>query len=156
MEEETRSLCRTDEETHAQEEEEMQKFVDFMKKQGLVMVQQTTDTPKMTVHVTQEQEQCSGPSQKLTKPASGMDKEKRGIETDFIDNNSVVTIYRNAVKPISDQTGSLINQMEQGNKRDSSSSERPLDTSDEVDKLPIGEIEMNRECDINQFISDAR
>ena len=44
-----------------------------------------------------------------------------------LDRRSEITIYRNAVEPES--------------KRDSSSSDEPLDTSDEVDKLPIQEMD---------------
>ena len=96
FEDETQILCWTDEEMKAQEEAEMQKFVDFMKKQGLVMVQQT---PNLTVNVTQEQTQqrptTTRPSNALN-PSGGQGnkRDKRGMETDFVDNNSVITLYK--------------------------------------------------------------
>ena len=55
--------------------------------------------------------------------------------------------------PASDVEQSYV---EQGKKRDSSSSDEPLDISDETDKLPVGDIELNKEQNINQFISDIR
>ena len=82
------------------------------------------------------------------------------METDFIDNNSIVTLYHNAVQPASYQGNQSISgdmtAAVQSKKRDSSSSEDPLDTSDEADKLPVGTIDINSQQNIDQFISDAR
>ena len=53
-------------------------------------------------------------------------KRMGNVVCDEFDNSSAVTVYKNAVEPCS--------------KRDSSSSEDMLDTSDEVDKLNIGNL----------------
>ena len=92
-------------ELQKQEEKEMQKFVDFMRKQGLVVV----DAAKM--------KELSG---------DGTDRQKpRHVGGD---DSSIVTIYKNAV------------QKDGNSKRDSSSSDKMLDTSDEVDKLNLDQM----------------
>ena len=73
---------------------------------------------------------------------------KRGIETDFLDNSSVVIVYKNAVLPADNVSGK--------DKRDSSSSDEPLDTSDEAERLPVSNLEIREVHNIDRFISDAR
>ena len=85
-----------------QEEAEMDKFIKYMHKWGLVMVQQAPGTG-MTVNVTQQQTQCEMVKTNTSSRSreGGRDgstparnsNERRGIETDFIDNNSIMTIY---------------------------------------------------------------
>ena len=80
----------------------MQRFIDFMKKQGMVMVQtlqspsqpgppeqMRDDTSKISVEVQ--------PAKKLKKNNQGMNQ--KGID----DNSSVVTIYHNAVSQVPEQ-----------------------------------------------------
>ena len=75
------------------------------------------------------------------------------------DNNSIVTLYDNAVMV------RTANESEPGKKRDSSSSEEPLDTSDEIDKLTTDQADLNlgneqvptnQHLNIVQFISHVR
>ena len=141
----TRVLIRSPEEIQKQEEAEMMKFVDFMKKQGLVMVQQESPVNK-TNKTTDEQAGKRRMEAAHTAGNSGQgQKGNRGIVTDFIDNVSVVMVYKNAVE--SDK-----------GKCDSLSSDEPLDTSDEIDKtIPLGGLELNNTTqNINDFISDVR
>ena len=118
-----------------QEESEMMKFVEFMKKQGLVMMHQPEKTGT-TNKIHQMMASSNQTSQK---------KDRRGIEPDFVDNSSVITVYQNAVEPA----------VTEGRKRDSSSSEEPLDASDEIDKT-LGVLSDNVEQNIDAFISDDR
>ena len=80
------------EEQRKSEEMEMQKFVDFMKKQGLVIVESSKLETIEQRHGNQTGKQRMG----STLPTL----DKRGTFTcpDFQDNNSVVTVYRNAVQ----------------------------------------------------------
>ena len=157
LDDEVKIQYRSKDQASEQEEADMQKFINFMKKKGLVMVQQT---PGMTVNVTQEQVQDRSVIDK--EPAAVQDnaKERRGMETDFIDNNSIVTLYHNAVQPASYQSNQSVSgdvaAAIQSKERDSSSSEDPLDTSDEADKLPVGTIDINSQRNIDQFISDVQ
>ena len=85
---------------------------------------------------------------------------KRGIETDFIDNSSIMTVYRNAVKQSDNvQQANNVEAAVQQAKRDSSSSEECLDLSDESGKIMLpGEVQVGMQTnqDIDQFISDVR
>ena len=94
---------------HLEEEEGMQHFVDYIRKQGLVIVEES----------------------RLTNLASNkipMKSGKHGKNRDLNDNESVITIYKNAVHQsvISDGIGK---------KRDSSSSDEPLATSEEIEQF---------------------
>ena len=149
------------EETKRQEEAEMQKFVDFMRKQGLVVV----DLAQQQQLQGQQRVQEQNPQQKTGKGVgrstttaksvperadmnrrSILDK-GRSIETDFVDSGSVVTIYQNVVQQ-------AINEPRvEANKRDSSSSDEPFDVSDESGRL---QSEINTSHEINRFISDVR
>ena len=72
------------------------------------------------------------------------------------DNNLVMTIYHNAVKIRQNQQHWCTSASE----RDSLSSEEPLDTSDKLNKIPMGGINLSLEADnspnVAQFISDVR
>ena len=107
-------LRRTPEEIQAVEEKEMMKFVNFMKKQGLVIVP-ASDTS----------DQTKDKNQQKGKLHDGVHEAGQGNERFDNEINSVVTIYKNAVG-------------KESSKRDSSSSEEPMDTSDEFDKIQVG------------------
>ena len=123
-------LRRTQEEIEQAEEKEMLKFVNFMCKQGLVMVQASPSQP---------QSQTDGASMaNVSKVGPSTPKIKgRGKSTQSRDDNSVVTIYENAV------------QRSLGSKRESSSSEEQMDTSDEM-QSPRGDVS---NLPANQFVS---
>ena len=105
-EEEVQIRRRTEKEIQDQEELEMQKFIDFMKKQGLVMVQQGQQSPGMMISVTQGQVQKTAkPKDNLRQGPEEKRKDKRGMDTDSVDNSSVITLYQNAVMPASTQGG---------------------------------------------------
>ena len=113
-----------------EEEQGMQRFVDYIKKQGLVIV---------------ESSQVRNKSPKFQK---GKGKTQSAISSQRkSDDESVVTIYKNAVQRQSEPT-------EINKKRDSSSSsEGQLDTSDELDKLQMGNVNIN---DVNQQLNNLR
>ena len=131
-----------------QQEEEagIQRFVNYIRKQGLVIV---------------EASQLANPKEKFNKENG---KAVESMERSSIlnkrpmageDDSSVVTVYRNAVNVLTQG-----NDVSAQSKRDSSSSDKPLDTSDEFDKIPVGGLSingtMNKEVSVAQFISDIR
>ena len=149
-EEEVTIRKRTEEEIKAQEELEMQKFVNFMKKQGLVLVD--TNALKQKEEKSNGRQTVAGGNQWV----NTVEKQKHpGMETDFIDNSSIITVYKNAVQPI-EGPALVVKLTDHLNKRGSTSSEDALDTSNKIDKLPVNDIELTRERNINQFISDIR
>ena len=112
----------------SQEEEGMQRFVEYIRKQGLVIVE--------------ESRLANGGNQKFR-------EKNRDTGNLRGDNESVMTIYKNAVQP---SVGGSIN-VRDVNKRDSSSSDEPLDTSDEIDKIEELCIQSNLiGHDGNQFV----
>ena len=69
-----------------------------------------------------------------------------------------MTMYKNAVQPASSKGGQQNNgiklvEIPLNKNREISSSEEPMDTSDEVDKLDY--LDINRQHKIDQFISDV-
>ena len=120
----------TPEELEKAEEKEMFKFVEFMRKQGLVMVQSAS----------------SGKGNDIGRKAATNTPKTRNVDkgrTDEIsDNNSMVTIYQNAVNPASKE-----------NKWDSSSSDEPMDTSDESQVNLLGNDQLE-DSQVNQFVTE--
>ena len=109
-------LRRTSQEIEEAEERDMLKFVNFMKKQGLVMVQtpiQGNNSSKKKMSKTTDWVPAAE-----NRPSEG-------------DGNSVVTIYQRAVEPASES------------KRDSTSSEELMDTSDEIPANVLAQGEFN-------------
>ena len=109
-----------------EEEEGMQRFIDYMKKQGLMLVE-TTKALNAPPHFEEMKKQAG-----MTKPQQGMD------------NESIIIVYRNAV-----------HRSEPSEKRNSSSLEE-VDTSDEQDKLVRPEhINVRTEqINVSQFLAE--
>ena len=108
----------------------MMKFVNFMKKQGLVMVESTRLV-----------QQDQGPAPQIRKGRQG----KESGMTDHTENASIITVYRNAVPKVMES------------KRDSSSSEDQLDTSDELAELNVAQLSMqglDKHNNVIQFIAE--
>ena len=127
------------------EEKEMQKFIDYMKKQGLMIVGinggNLPSGEKNSAPVNQRI-----PEQASSKSRQGGNKKDNLISCDG--GALEITIYHNAVGILS-------------SKRGSSSSEDALDTSDEVDLLPINQLNVrNRENDndiiVDKFLKESR
>ena len=133
VDDEVTILKRNPKDMQEAEEKEMMKFVNFMKKQGLVIVD-ASDTDK----IAKQRKEIGG--RLTTKSYDRMENENAP------DNNSEVTIYKNAVeKSIS--------------KRDSLSSDEPLDTSEELEKIALNamtDLNIQRNNDIDQFLSEAQ
>ena len=99
------------------EEIEMEKFVNYMKKKGLMVVEMSTpEMPEMS-----DGKRSANIIEKTGQYAN---------VTQAADSNSVVTVYRGAVKK------------SVKSKRDSSSLENPLDTSDEIEQM--NQVEMGQ------------
>ena len=128
------------------EEQEMQKFMDFIKKQSLVIVdvnQLSGEVQGKTKvgHQANEMERASmlkGP--RVNQQQKG---KKEDNINDNLDDQSEVTVYQNAMEKMS-------------SKRGSSSSEDHLDTSDELDWVAINELTLKNDEIVNAFISEAR
>ena len=130
---------------HGEEEAGIQCFVEYIREQGLVIVeasQLTNKTPKFS----------KGKERKEKSPLEMQSVVNRRHQPGE-DDSSVATIYHNVVKVMDNQKTPMSN-----NKRESSSSEEPLDTSDEMDRIPIVNmsLQLDRELNVAQFISDVR
>ena len=143
---EVQILHHSKEEIEKAEEIEMQKFMDFMKRQGLMLMQTpTAKTNDSSRNVMERVNKQSGES-------IGQKADKAGAKgMSGIDSHSVITVYQNAVQPAS----ILVD----GNKRASSSSEEQMDTSDELDDGQIkekGNLTNNLDNDrILQYVAEA-
>ena len=108
---------------------EMKRFASYMKQQGLMLV---------------DSSQMHNRNLNLGQKSCGKEITANAL-VDNVDNHSEITIYRNAVE-----------QMTESSKRDSSSSEEPLNTSDEIDKMPLDNLALQtmNENDNFQFFAD--
>ena len=104
------------------EEQGMQRFGDYIRKQGLVIV----DSSKLRNQ--------SPKFRKGYHSNPGMLTDK-GTQSEFNDNESMVTVYHNAVEQVP-----MVDQTMNNAKRVSSSSEEQLDTSDELERLQVNNI----------------
>ena len=126
--------CQSEAEIQQAEEQEMQKFVEYMKKQGLVLVQASPG---------QNVAELSRIAKDKASGRKGNTMIAKGLNE--LDTNSEITVYHTAVR------------LENASKRDSSSSEdQPLDTSDEMEKNDIGLNNVHLSNKIDQFITDNR
>ena len=117
------------EEVTGSEKREMQKFVDYIKSQGLVIVD--------SAQLNQLQKQTKTNTAKKDSGKELINYDKSG------DGMSEVTVYRNAIDKMSMN-------------RDSSSSDEQLDTSDELDKIPMNDLNVSqRNNQIDKFIADV-
>ena len=117
--------------SHDEEEQGMQRFVDYIRKQGLMIVQMSQDTAK-----------SANTFQGKNNERNQMSK----VTTDFVDDGSVITVYQNAIKqavagPVKEKMSS---------KHDSSSSDAAaMDTSDEMEKMQVDFVNANQLNRIN-------
>ena len=131
-----------------EEEAGMQCFVDYIRGQGLVIVeasQLANQTPKF--NKVKDKSMTMGMQSVVNRRPANQGE----------DDCSVAMVYRNAVKIVDSNNNGTGNEIA-NRKRESSSSDEPLDTSDELDKLAVGGISIQTEKNINveQFISDVR
>ena len=148
-----------------QEEEEagMKQFVNYIRKQGLVIVESSrlaAQTPKFDRSINKGGRQDIQMKSVVNRRPP---QAQPGTSNEIDDGNSVVTIYRNAVNVLND-TG------DQGNrnlvsgitesKRDSSSSDEPLNTSDESEGIQLDNLriqgQQQNDLIINNYIAEAR
>ena len=113
------------------QESNMKNFMEYMKSQGLVIVEASKVNNRNVFNKSN-----TGMSSRL--------KKGRFVQTSKeIDGQSEVTVYKNAVP-----------QMMPNNKRDSSSSEEPLDMSDEIDQLTVENLRMTPADKVQNFITE--
>ena len=129
-----------------EEEAGMQRFVEYIREQGLVIVeasQLANKTPKFN----------KGKERKGVRSPLEMQSVVNRRHQPGEDDSSVATIYHNAVKVMDNQGTPMTNK-----KRESSSSQERLDTSDEMDRIPIVNMTLqpDKELNVAQFVSDAR
>ena len=128
------------EKVQQQEEKEMQHFVDFLKKQGMVMVQTIPEKVGKTTT-----ENVAGTLQSVNRMPKKTTKLSQKSERNLDDNSSVVTVYRNAVPQLVTPVQVL------NSKRDSSSSEEAMDTSNKLDELNVEPMSVKN--NVNHFIA---
>ena len=143
-------IPRDPEQDKMEEEAGMQRFIDYMKKKGMVMVQTSQQQQPDTKTPKKHSEKST---MRLPQPVRSNGEPNRRDENsgESGENESVVTIYRNAVKQVDKPSTN-------SNKFDSSSSDETgnfMDSSDEYDKLPIDNLNITNE-DVAKFISDIR
>ena len=147
---ETVILPRDMEKERKEEEAGMKHFVEYMRQEGLVIV----DASKMANQTLKFRD-----TQPRRSPIH-MQSVVNRRPPQGRDDNSEITIYQKAVEmeQIEQQGQTVGTQLpdKTNNKRISSSSEEPLDTSDELDK--ITDLDLNSQANLNvtQFISDVR
>ena len=117
-------------------DEEMKKFAKYMKSQGLMLVESSKEENRNKFnkgHRPGEPNSAQGRRSGIINGSGAVDV----LTREDCETQSEVTIYWNAVQ----QT----NESNSINKRNSSSSDEPLDTSDEIDKLGVDELTLNHE-----------
>ena len=136
-------LRPSEEELKRQEEEEMQKLVDFMKKKGLVVV----EAPKAQM-----------PSQSRQRTTNDS---RKGMNS-FNDNSSVVTIYKDAVpggsnKRDSSSSEEVMDISDQTNKESPMSEDEGADSHDQVVQFitenPVGRVDPP--LPVNRYVDDG-
>ena len=135
---------------HSEEEEGMQRFVDYIRKQGLVIVDAASvNTPK---NVDVDRNVMAGGSKARPQGVNRLNRHQ--CEGEFAE--SEVTIYWNAVNPM-EMNKSLINQT-WGKRISSSSEEEGMDMSDEVERLEVDNLTIQTKLNdkVMQFIADNR
>ena len=116
------------------EQTELERIASFMEQRGLVMM----EASKIN-YLNRQATQHDTDHRSRDDPQRGKNDVIKAVP-DEMDVRSVVTIYKSAVGKVP------------SNKRGSSSSDEILDTSDEVDKLPLDQINLRNQ--VNQFIAD--
>ena len=132
---------RTEEVDNKDEEAGMQCFVDYITKKGLVIVDASAIQRNNTSQL--------GVSRGYRKKAAGKaDTVERGKPIDD-DAESAVTIYRNAVQQVH------VNKSSDGKRDSSSSTDEQLDTSDELDKMPLNMNNLSvQNNELHRFIAE--
>ena len=129
------------------EEEGMQRFVDYIRKQGLVIVDASkaqNETPKFD-----KRREMGGMNTQRNKKLTIRREEMQNVLG--CNNESMVTIYKNAVQKVN-QVQVSGHQIGDGKRDSSSSSDKQLDTSDELDRVNRMVITNN---DVNEFITEV-
>ena len=143
-----------------EEEEGMQQFVDYIKKQGLMIVEAPTQkignkNGKFSTSQCRAETSCGNQGNGEWKHYRNKSLGGEQINNYTGKNESVVTVYQNAVRQA--KQGQVLN-IDQGLKRNSTSSEQGsgLDTSDEIEKLEIDNLTVQTKNGdkIMQFISE--
>ena len=122
--------------SNTEEIQSMERFIEFMKQKGMVMVQQvpagkkTSETPKGSATTT------------ATNVKGKQGTNKPGLMEE-IDSNSIVTIYKPVVQ----------HQPKINNRNSSSSEDGILNSSDEqIDKLQLDQLTMEKNNQVNTYI----
>ena len=151
-----------------EEEEGMQRFVDYINKKGLVIVNADVirNLGESSGTGMNDKTEESKKSNKTTVDMTSRTENKHAKSSGECENESVVTVYKNAVSKAHINESDNLVQDKKGsdprnfNRYSSSSEEGPLDSSDKIvtltmDKLTIPNNEQGTNQIIGQFISDA-